>query len=158
MTDRVSDDEIIYRRVPARPQWCIPGDPVQITVDAFSPLKSTKDRLGDVDGLSVTRAKSSANPSFATPADVAGAGPSPAGYFVLELRVSDLQKLGLSVVPDPKPDNPGHALIPEIHEAVRKQAATKALQNSLVQNVQAIYGRFVRNEKGELVNAEYPPE
>lgn len=66
MTDRVRDDEVIYRRVPARPQWCIPGNPVQITIDAFSPQKTKKDRPGDVDGLSVTRAKSVENSSFAT--------------------------------------------------------------------------------------------
>ena len=74
MTDRVRDDEVIYRRVPARPQWCIPCDPVQVTIDALSPLKSREGRPGDVDGLSVTRAKSDENPSFATPAAVASAG------------------------------------------------------------------------------------
>jgi hypothetical protein len=79
MTDRVRDDEVIYRRVPARLQWCIPGDPVQVTIDAFSPQKSKKDRPGDIDGLSVTRAKSALDPSFATPIVVAGGGPSPAG-------------------------------------------------------------------------------
>lgn len=155
MTDRVRDDEVIYRRVPARPKWCIPGNPVQVTIDAFSPQKRKKNHPGDVDGLSVTRAKSAVNASFATPADVAEAGPSTAGYFVLELRVSDLKGLGLTVVPDPKVDNPGHALIPEVHEGVRKLPATVALQNGLVEIVQTIHGRFTRNEKGELVNADY---
>ena len=111
-----------------------------------------------MDGLSVTRAKSADNESFATPAEVAGAGPSQAGYFVLELRVSDLEKLGLSVVPDPRRGNPGHALIPEINECVRKLPTTIALQNSLVEIVQAIHGRFARNAKGELINADYSPE
>jgi hypothetical protein len=74
---------------------------------------------------------------------------------VLELRVSDLTQLGLTVKPDSLPGNPGHSLIIEIHEGVRGKPKTFALQNGLVEAVQKIHGRFVRNEQGEMVEDDY---
>ena len=60
------------------------------------------------------------------------AGRNPAGYYVARLAVSKLLELGLSVVPDPRADEPpGHALIPEMSHAAAKNSKTKSREVQL---------------------------
>lgn len=98
------------------------NEPVQRV--AFEPSKR------DVDGISVFREL------FLSAADLAKAGTSNNGYCVARLRVSDLIALGLTVVPDPRNDQPpGHAILPElsISEHNRDKQKCKDIQRRLAQ-------------------------
>ena len=76
--------------------------PVPVQRVAFAPNQK------DTDGISVFREL------FITPERIASAGRSSAGYYVARLAVCELLKLGLTVVPDPRENQPpGHALVPE---------------------------------------------
>lgn len=74
----------------------------------------------DVDGLSVFREL------FVSPEEVAAAGTNPAGYYVAKLLVADILDLGLTVIPDPKPEQlEGHSLVPELTYVITHEKATK---------------------------------
>lgn len=101
--DPVDEGEYVYRRIPR--VYCDLGLPIPIQREAFRP--SAKDDIG----LSVFRA------NFAQPLDtLVNVDPAKAkDYFVAQLLVSDIVKLGLTVKPDPLPGGPpGHAVIPEL--------------------------------------------
>jgi hypothetical protein len=101
--DPVDDSEFVYRRI--HPNYVDPALPIQVQRDAFRPTQN------DTTGLSVFRA-ALAKPSEALAnLDLAKAK----DYHVVRLAVRDLQKLGLTVVPEPLLGGPlGHAVIPEL--------------------------------------------
>jgi hypothetical protein len=109
--EEISDDEIIYRKIPASCGWY---DPIRVEVkpEAFKP------REGD-DGLSVDRAKSEACPLFRS-IEEAAVGRSGKEYYVACLRVGVLRERGIQVVPRPIQGNPGHAEIPNLTYENRK--------------------------------------
>ena len=118
--DPVKRDEYVLRRIPNNPDWYVASLPIQIQRVAFAP------NAKDTDGLSIFREL------FVTPERVAHAGRNPAGYYVARLAVSKLLELGLSVVPDPRADEPpGHALIPEMSHAAAKNSKTKSREVQL---------------------------
>ena len=87
----VEDNEFVYRRVPKN--FYDPGLPVPIPALAFRPNQK------DVTGISVFRSR------FVEPAEtLTGVDADKRNaYLVAQLAVSDLKKLGLSVLPEPDP-------------------------------------------------------
>ena len=74
----------------------------------------SKDRPGDTDGLSVTRAK------FTTPRDASICPIHGTKYHVAKLTVQFVQGLELSVKKKPLHLDPGHAIIPELNSLDRQ--------------------------------------
>ena len=109
-SDPVTSDEFVLRRIPNNKDWYESSLPEPVQRVAFQPSKR------DTDGLSIFRQL------FVTPAQLAQAGPNPAGYYVARLRVADLHDLGLSVIAAPQNNQPdGHAIIPELSYQAMKQ-------------------------------------
>ncbi|MFL5241667.1 MAG: hypothetical protein ACJ8FY_06135 [Gemmataceae bacterium] len=101
--DPVRDDEFVYRRIHRNFYDATISPPIRS--EAFRPNKN------DDTGLSVFRAQ------FLQPFDTLAtieAGKQN-DYYVVTLAVSDLKRLGLTVMPEPDPAGPpGHAVIPEL--------------------------------------------
>lgn len=92
MTDPVQDDETVLRHIPRGGR---------LNGRSFQP----RFHKGESD-LSVSRF-----PPTTPAALVARVGQQPATSRVAAARVGDIRRLGLDVVSDPLPDDPGHALI-----------------------------------------------
>jgi hypothetical protein len=100
----VEDSEYVFRRI--HPDFFNASLAIAVTREAFRPTKK------DSSGLSVFRA------GLAKPSDtLANLDQEKAKkYYVAQLPVSELRKLGLTVVPNPIPCGPpGHAIIPQIN-------------------------------------------
>jgi hypothetical protein len=96
----VDASEFVYLRIPRI--YYQAGLPIPIHPAAFRPNSN------DTTGLSVFRA------AFVQPADTIEAGKRN-NYYVVQIAVQDLHRLGLTVVPEPDPNGPlGHAIIPEL--------------------------------------------
>jgi len=113
-TDPVSPDEFVLRRVLRR--WYDPSKDPHVDPQAFRPT------LIDKDGLSVFRA------NFAKPEklDRDRETGNPGTYYVAQLRASAIMELDLTIIPDPKGELPGHALIPELKTGLSGDAKRRA--------------------------------
>lgn len=110
----VADEELVYRRVPL--VHFVDG---MVIYMAMMPHKTA-----DTDGLSLTRA------TMGTPeAMIANARRPGAGVFAA--TVGEIRALGLSVVPSPRKDEPGHCHIPELNSATRTAVETRFLAGQL---------------------------
>jgi hypothetical protein len=98
----VEDSEFVYRRIHAN--FYDAALAIPIGPEAFRPTRN------DVSGISVFRAR------FAGPTDTLPLDPEKAKtYYVAQLLVGDIHRLGLMVVPEPVFTGPsGHAVIPEL--------------------------------------------
>jgi hypothetical protein len=76
---------------------------------AFQPSK------WDTDGLSVCREQ------FISAAQLAALGRASGAYYVARLAVVTLHGLSLTVIPSPRDDLPGHAVIPELSLSAYRQ-------------------------------------
>lgn len=123
----IEEDEFVLRRIHRDHYKTSLPDPVLRM--AFEP------RRGENDGLSVYRER------WVTPAQVAASGRTPGAYYVTRLAVRDLRKLNLTVVPAPRSELPGHAVIPELSwEAQQKdKKRSKQLQIELAK----LAGQFI---------------
>jgi hypothetical protein len=101
-SEPISDDEILYRRIPAGCGWY---DPTQS--DRPSPYAFRANRQ-DSDGISLSREK------YSSPEDVCGRAREGKEYFVAELRAGDLRNKGLTLRPAPLANDPGHCVLTEI--------------------------------------------
>lgn len=111
--DLVQDDEIILRHIPGGTTWQAPGP--RIT------SKNFELRPGEV-GVSVSRA------SITTPDRLMARLGDPAkGSRIATAPVAGIRGLGLEVVPDPIPDDPGHALIVSATSSLGDQPIRKRL-------------------------------
>jgi hypothetical protein len=97
-SEPVADDELLYRRIPVSQGWYKEG---RLSPEAFDP------REGELTGISVYRDK------YKSLQEVAK-GKSRRGYYVAVLRAGDLRERGIEVVQRPKPDDPGHAELPDL--------------------------------------------
>ena len=97
--DRIADDEIVYRRVPALLAFYNPDSDRPVLWISFQPNRN------DLSGISVWRAKS-VQPDEAV--QTARRGKS---YYLIALKVSDLRRLGAEVVASPEEEGVGHATI-----------------------------------------------
>lgn len=99
--DPVAPDEFILRRV--HKNHYDASQPTPVTPVAFRPNPK------DTRGLSISRLK------YTTAEALAASGRKAGEYYIVRLRVEELHKLGLSVVPDRDPEAPpGHGFIPEL--------------------------------------------
>jgi hypothetical protein len=110
-TERLHSDELIYRRVLVSHDL-FNSETGKLSPEAFRPFKY------DETGISVDRAK-------CRTIREAAQGRNRKGYFVAVLRVGDVHRAGLEVVPRPTPDNPGHAEIPALNYADRSTVETQ---------------------------------
>jgi len=121
--DRIADDELLYRRIPASTGWYDPHTR-KVNYQAFAPHKER-----DQTGLSVSRAKYRGSPK-----DEAMRGRPGKQYYVAILRVGDLRKNGINVVARPEtPDgyDPAHAELPDLNARNRKSDRTIEAQRLL---------------------------
>ena len=97
----ISDDEILYRRIPASTGWYDPSRTPVLEPEAFRPNRN------DNTGISLSRRKYST-------VEQAARGQPGKSYYVALLRAAEICAAGMDVVPKPLPDDPGHAEIPEL--------------------------------------------
>ncbi len=128
-TEPITDDELLYRRVPASTQWYDPTTGV-LNAQAFAPHKHR-----DATGLSVVRAKHKS-------IEEAAAGQSGKTYYVAVLRVADLRDSGIEVIQTP-PDDPAHAELPSLNGGNRKADETLERQRLLTELCLRVEGPFL---------------
>lgn len=124
-SEPIEDDELLYRRIPT--VWQSESG---ISDQAFAPHKTE-----DPTGLSVTRAK------YKSLHEAANGRPGKS-YYVAVLQAGDLRENGVEVVPRPLPDDPGHAELPALNSADRKNDEVLKFQKVLVNVVLRIEGPF----------------
>ena len=91
--DQIDDDEFLHRRISVKSKWYDKLKSPKPVQEAFKPHPTD-----DPDGLSLSRAKSSAHPTFLDAETCARGGPSPDGYYIALLRVADLRAYGMNIV------------------------------------------------------------
>lgn len=121
----ITDDELLYRRVPASTGWF---DPVsrELKPAAFGPHKER-----DVTGISVTRARYKS-------IEQAACGQPGKSYFVAVLRVGDLRQANYVV--NPQPNVPGgydisHAELPDLNATNYRASKTLERQRELAKHL-----------------------
>ena len=137
MSDRgeIGNDELLYRKVPVKPGWYDP-ERNELKPDALTPRKD------DTAGISFDRAASESHPEFRS-AEQAGHGRSPAGYYVAVFKAGDLRSHGFSIIADPQPGNPGHALLEDLTYSNRKDPSSQEKRVELAHDlVIAVEGPF----------------
>ena len=107
-TEPIGDDEILYRRIPKSQGWYDPDKDPSISPQAFKPNKN------DETGISISREK------YKSIEEAAKGRPGKA-YFVAVLRAGDLRNRDIEVVASPEEDDPGHAEIPCLNYAERRE-------------------------------------
>lgn len=125
----IRDDELLLRRIPTSTQWYQPQEHV-VYEDAFLPTKA------DDDGLSLMRAE------FCPPEEFAAKGRQGKQYYVAQLRAADIRAQGIDLKADPQPDNPGHALLPQMTRDNRKDDQTLERARILARLVTKVSGPF----------------
>jgi hypothetical protein len=133
-SEPVTDDEELYRRVPASTGWYAPE--TGLKPEAFGPHK-----IRDVTGLSVSRAK------YKTAEEAARTDRPGKSFYIAVLRAGDLRKQGIAVEPRPIPDDPGHAELPDLNSSNYKTAATLERQRILASLCLRVEGPFPKAEK-----------
>jgi len=129
-TEPIDDDEILYRRIPALPNYYNPEDLPPVAVLAFHPRKE------DETGLSIYRAK------YKNIGEVAQ-NPYGKKYYVAVMRAGDLRETAIEVVPRPiLPDDPGHAEIPSLNFADRYSQRAKEQKKRLAHELCAVEGPY----------------
>ena len=89
----ITDDELLYRRIPASMGWYSAS--AGLSPQAFAPHATN-----DITGLSVSRAKYKS-------IQAAAKGRPGKSYYVAILRAGDLRQRGIQVVPRPLPEDVG---------------------------------------------------
>lgn len=125
----ISDDELIYRRVPLSKEWYNPAT-TELNSEAFAPSKQR-----DLTGISVTRAKYNH-------VERAALGQPGKSYFVAVLRASDIRSLGLKVEPRPVATDLGHSELPDLNAANYKEDATQERKRALAAICLRVEGPF----------------
>jgi hypothetical protein len=100
-TEPISDDELLYRRVPVSQSWYNRDQTPSLSPEAFRPQQH------DMTGLSVARAK------YKT-IEEAAQGQEGKFYYVAVLRAGDLRSSGIRVEPRPRKGDLGHAELPDM--------------------------------------------
>lgn len=137
--EAIGDEEIIYRRIPIT--W-FDAERDEVKPDAFKP------RSDDTSGISVTRSCSKRHPEFLSIEDFASSGSSPRGYFVACLNVGELRQNNIDVVPKPLHDNLGHAEIPQLTYANKRDTSSQELMVLLAHKlVDHVHGPFLSSDQ-----------
>ncbi len=120
----LSDDELLFRRIPKSTEWYHPGEDVLVDEQAFRPSDS------DTTGLSLERARSTENPEFMS-AEQMATGSNPSGYVIAVLSVRDLLANGVAIEPRIEGAGPGHVELPELTRNSRSTSRGKELKRIL---------------------------
>ena len=117
-TESITDDEILFRRIPESQNWYDPNRDLPVSPEAFLPRRhDTTDEMG----ISLWRAK------YIT-LEGASRGWPGKSYYVAKLRAGDLRRQGIQVVATPHLGSErGHASIPELNYENRKSERVKEL-------------------------------
>ena len=116
----VQNDERLYRRLLIG-GWYKSGRPRPIPQKFFMPRAwVSEERRGDYDGLSVNRAMLTDIETAATRPDTGQK------VHLAEFGVSDVQQVGLTVVPKPLVNDRSHAVIPELNSNDRRDLKKEA--------------------------------
>jgi hypothetical protein len=107
-TEPVANEELIYRRIPESTGWYSPNG---ISPRAFDPHNTDKT------GISLSRAKYKS-------VEEAARGRPGKSYYVAIFRAGDLRNRGIFIEPRPRPDDPGHAELPDLRADNRKDKET----------------------------------
>ena len=113
-TEPITDDELLYRRIPVSTRWYEPAISPRPQMKAFSPTAQDKT------GLSLRRAK-------CVTIEEAARGREGKAYYVAVLNVGQIRAAGMSVISRPVDGQPGHVEIPELTYANHK--TTGALES-----------------------------
>jgi len=135
----ISEDELLYRRIPASSGWYAPA--TGLRPETFAPH-----RTADETGLSVYRARFKSIKE----AERGRAGKS---YYVAVLRAGDLRSHGIRIEPSPIFGDPGHAELPDLNPAVRKQDATINAALTLEGLVRLVEGSYATEDGDPVVRA-----
>ena len=148
--DPVADEEWLLRKVSVR-SGRYDGESGRLLPESFMPIKT------DETGISLDRQRSAERPEFRTPKQAAcgDADRQPDGYFVARLSVTEVRALGLTVKPDPLPDNPGHVLIPEMSYPMRK--SKDQVEKNRVLAGEAALAQRVAEVLGPFPTIQHPP-
>jgi hypothetical protein len=111
--DHLQDDEIVLRHIPGGTTWQAPGP--RIT------SKNFELRPGEA-GVSVSRAGLTTPDRF-----MARLGDPAKGSRIASASINGIRALGLDVIPDPIPDDAGHALIVSDTASLGNQPVRKQL-------------------------------
>lgn len=121
-TEPISDDEILYRRIPVGADWFDPGIDPRPTPKAFRP------RPDDTTGLSLSRQKYKSLEQVAH-------NSHGKQYYVAELRAGDLRANGIAIIPDPLPGDPGHVAVSSLTYENRNDNRALEIQNALAEQL-----------------------
>lgn len=113
----ITDEEILYRRIPVSQNYYDPATK-DLSPEAFHP------RSFDDTGISVYRKKY-------TPIEKAAIGRPGKSYYIGELHAGDIRKVGLVVRPSPRPNDSGHAEIPDLTYENRRTNQTLVFERRL---------------------------
>lgn len=107
-TDPIENDEGILRRVSTK-VWAADASALP-PVRCFYPQTPIpkSGHPGDIDGLSVSRER-------ITPAEQLSHGPLGKRYHVAQVKADVIRGAGVAIRPDPKDEDRGHCLLPEIN-------------------------------------------
>jgi hypothetical protein len=132
----LTDDELLYRRLPAHPQY-YDSQRRLVKEVAFRPTAA------DSNGLSVSR-------QCVGPEGAAAEGRLGKQFYVAAVRAGDVTGLGLTIVAD----RPDHALITDLtHE--RRQSADRAIRDPLLK-ASADLTKIVREVVGPFPGSASP--
>lgn len=106
-SEPITDEEILYRRIPVSTNWYDPKKTPPLEPEAFRPNRN------DVTGISLTRAK------YIT-VEQAAVGRPGKQYYVVVVRAGDIRSAGMEVAARPLPDDPSHAEISSLTDDNRK--------------------------------------
>jgi hypothetical protein len=129
----ITDDELIYRRIPVSTGWYSPE--TGLKPEAFAPHK-----VADITGVSISRAK------YKSVAEAARGRPGKS-YYVAVLRAGDLREREIAVEPQPLPGDPGHAELPDLTSSNRKTDQTIERQRLLASLCLRVEGPFTSAEE-----------
>jgi hypothetical protein len=138
----ISCDDPIFRRIPVTLQLYRP-ETEELHTHIFLPSPR------DIDGLSVSRGKTSDHPEFLSLEQFAEDGRNPKGYFVAELSLISLDSRNILVVPDPTDNDPGHCLIPSLRYQKPRPSEMLELMELLKQLTICVHGPFRPEDKND---------
>lgn len=135
--DRVTDDEVLYRRVPRKqpPGYDRSGGILRVLAQAFSEAPEKEGEFAGQYRLSVDRAKLRGNDPNLTRQGIPGF--SPDSFGVVSMPAGEVRAIPgvVDIIPDPiandpdLPDNPAHALICISYSPGAKEPNKKTFRN-----------------------------
>lgn len=130
-----SCEDPVFRRILVKSDYYQPETNI-LHYNAYRPISH------DVGGLSLSEGKCTANPDFLSIQEFAKKGSNEAGYYVAELSKKAIEEL-TDLVSDPRPDDPGHCLLPELTYRDRKFNESLELMKALAILTLEVHGPFI---------------